>query len=112
MNKHDSEACASNICETDPEKHLRTWFPDEEVCYSKPFKHWQKIQHRIHKFYLKGKLKFPDQYYTFDMLSKKHSVHQGITGIKEGSPKEKQWVKDSVVASKKPSFMPKSRMET
>ena len=105
MNKHDYGACASNICETDPEKHLEPWFPDEEVCGSRPFKHWQKVQHRIHKLYLKGK--FPDQYYTFDMLSKKYSVHIGITGIKEGSVKDKQ----GVVAFKTPSLMPKSRKE-
>lgn len=84
--KHDYMACQSNICRTDPGNNGTTWFPFEGVCTAGPLIHWQRIQRRIHKLYLKGKLKNIETYYFLKDLD----VIQRVTPSTEGRNPERK----------------------
>ena len=64
------------------------WYPGEKVCHKSPYNHVQKVQNKINKFLNKGLLRFPERYFTFEMLSRKKKV---MSGIKGGNPEEKIW---------------------
>lgn len=75
--KHDYLACSGNICVTDPENHLTTWFPDEAICTYKPLTKWQKNQIRTQKLFRQGKVS-ADLYFTKDMLEQMVRVRRPI----------------------------------
>ncbi len=79
MRNHDYLACPGNICVTDPENYLRNWFPDEALCVYRPRPKWLKVQKKIQKLYLQGKMTL-DKYFTLNDLEKIHAVRPGIKG--------------------------------
>lgn len=80
MKIHDYMNCQSNICQTDPENYLRTWYPDEEICIASPRERWQKVQAKIHRLYLRGKLKYLETYFFKKDLEKIQRVTKSVIG--------------------------------
>lgn len=76
-NSHYLE-CEAPICRDYSTEDL-LWYPDEKVCQIKPYKNWQKIQMRIKRLFLKGKVN-SDKYFSFKMLNNLKIVRQGIEG--------------------------------
>src|SRR5690554_3099500 len=72
--------CSAPICADDVTKHY-IWYPDEPVCNKRPFKRFQKIQKRIQRLMLAGKLKAIDGYFTADQLHAIKAVRSGIKGM-------------------------------
>lgn len=66
------------------------WYPGELVCKLAPYNHVQKIQNRINKLFDKKLLKFPERYFTYEMLSRKKVIKPGILG---GNPDVMTWEK-------------------
>ena len=87
MKNHDFMACQGNICQTDPENYLRNWWPGEKTCTARPYLKWQKVQNRLNKLLLVGKLKHPDTYYFIeDLMKVGRTTHQT-----RGIPSEKKY---------------------
>lgn len=82
MTKHNHEKCEAPICPHDPNYQNNTWswFPDEVICKATPKTHIQKVQRRIQKLFLKGKVD-GTRYFTSDMLEKIHRVREGVKGL-------------------------------
>ncbi len=95
--------CPGQICYGDKDKHLRLWYPSEPICSFRPFQRFQKIQKRIQKLLLRGKVT-DESYFTFNSLSRIKSVRPGMKGIVSGSRKEK-----AILAKKTEDTMPKSK---
>lgn len=78
-----SNRCPAPICPFDVNlsDNLNTWcwYPDELVCQKGPYTHIQKIQTKIHKLYLKGKIN-KTTYFNVEDLMKIKSVRAGIKG--------------------------------
>lgn len=79
-------ACQSNICKSDPKNSETTWFPFESCCMASPAEHWQRIQRRLHKLYLRGKLKNSETYYFLKDLD----AIQRVTSSTEGRNPERK----------------------
>lgn len=80
------DTCSANLCQ-EWEGESLTWYPDEDICTLKPYEHYQKIQRRIQKLYLAGKID-AETYYTRAELEDKQSVRVGITGHNPNMPRD------------------------
>lgn len=74
---HDTQnnPCAANICVSDTEPHLRTWYPDEVICTVRPMTKWIKKQRKIQKLFLAGKIE-RDRYFTMRILEDMYAVRK------------------------------------
>lgn len=101
--------CPGNICQGDLENHLRNWWPGEAACTARPYKKFQKVQNRLNKLLLKGKLRHPDTYYFLKDLEKVGRTTHQTRGI----PSEKKYPTtdygNTPVAKKVPYNTHKSR---
>jgi hypothetical protein len=48
--------CSANLCPLDPDKHLRNWFPGENICRAKAFQQepFVRRQKKINKYRPEG----------------------------------------------------------
>jgi hypothetical protein len=89
--KHDSEHCPGAICVGDDTKDWQKnviWYPGEPVCGKKPYLHGQKIQTRINRLMKKGLFKYPQRYFTWEMLQAQSRV---MNGTKGKNPEQRTW---------------------
>lgn len=81
MRPHNFLKCDAPICSRDPDisKNTWSWLPDEPICGATPYTKIQKVQNKIKKLFLKGKVngKF---YFTSKMLENTKRVAGGIKG--------------------------------
>ena|SRR3990167_5037857 len=89
MNIHDFQNCPGNLCMTDPDRYSSIWYSDEAICSYSPRPKWLRIQARLHRLFLKGKLKNPYTYFTLKMLEKRHAIHPSTEGIIPDSETER-----------------------
>lgn len=84
MKEPHSNRCSAPICPFDAtlNDNLDTWcwYPSESVCQKGPRTHIQKVQKRIQKLYLAGKI-YNKRYFTSRMLRNIKVVKSGIEGI-------------------------------
>ena len=72
---HDFMACPGNICVTDPDNHLRNWYPDEAICIYRPRPKWLKRMIKIQKLFLKGEIA-EDKYFMLKDLEEMKRVRK------------------------------------
>ena len=89
------ENCLAPICFESIEQDGQSdviWFLGEPLCLkndlSAPTKYVQKVQRRINKLMLKGRFKYPDRAFTFEMLSKIKKVTVATKGLNPERPIE------------------------
>jgi len=84
MKELHSNKCSAPICPFDAtlNDNLNTWcwYPDELICQKRPYTHIQKIQKRIKKLFLTGKIS-NKKYFTSRMLRNIKVVKSGIEGV-------------------------------
>lgn len=97
MNIQDCKSkvgCNASICpllEQDEREHL-CWFSDEDICKIIHTLTFSKQQKKIKK-----KCRYPDTYFTYDMLNRNFTVGKAIRGLdpdRKRSPQLKIWLKN------------------
>lgn len=83
MKEPHSNRCSAPICPFDAnlsyDLNTWCWYPNELVCQKGPYTHIQKIQKKIQKLYLRGKIS-KTHYFSAGDLMKIKSVRVGIKG--------------------------------
>lgn len=89
------ENCSAPICFEvyGKDGHNPVWYPQELICLVKHSlspaqKHVKKVQLRINRLALKGKFRFIDRAFTFEMLSKIKNVTIATKGLNPEHPLE------------------------
>ena len=83
------EHCDAPICTDDRingwQEHV-IWYPGELVCMRKPYTSAQKAQNKVNRMVAKGRFKYMDRAFTYQMLSNLPTVRAGLKGLNPENP--------------------------
>jgi hypothetical protein len=83
------EHCEAPICTDDRTNGWQdnvVWYPSELVCMRKPYTSAQKAQNKVNRMVLKGRFKYVDRAFTYQMLSNLPTVRAGLKGLNPEKP--------------------------
>ncbi len=80
--QHNLE-CEAPICAGDPNPDYKkevVWFPGELICGKTPYKLFQRRQAKINRYVAKSEFKYPEMYFTAELLEKGARITKGTKG--------------------------------